>query len=162
MKLIIHDLGENGNRIKIEKDSKLINATGPKAPCIGCFGCWIKTPSKCVLRDRIQDMGKDLATCDELIIISKSIYGGLSFDTKNILDRSISYLLPFFRNINKEQHHTPRYKQQFKLKVIIYNLDEILKEEKKMLEKYIKAVSINFNVSNLEIKFFNNIGELYL
>lgn len=164
MKLIIHDLDSDyfdSNFILEDKD-KVIPAIGTKAPCIGCFGCWIKTPGKCVLKDRIKDMGASLASCSELTIISKSIYGGFDSETKNIVDRSISYILPFFRNINKEQHHKPRYVQRFKLNVIIYNLSEITEDEKELLEKYIKAMSINFNSQSLEIKYCNSVKEITL
>ena len=34
---------------------------GTIRPCTGCFGCWIKTPGRCVLPDPYRDMGAYLA-----------------------------------------------------------------------------------------------------
>ncbi|MEZ4627713.1 MAG: hypothetical protein R2912_06390 [Eubacteriales bacterium] len=120
MKLILHDLSGGLPENMISEVDRVIPAIGPKAPCVGCFGCWVKTPSSCVLRDRIGDMADYLADCSELLIVSKTYVGGLAPDTKNLIDRSIGYVLPFMRTLKlpdengkhrNEQHHMPRYKK---------------------------------------------------
>ena len=163
MKLIIHDLPpkDHISELLTKEDHYILPAKGPKAPCLGCFGCWIKTPANCVLKDRLKDMGAMLANCDELVIISESLYGGFAPDTKNIVDRSISYLLPFFKNINGEMHHVPRYKNSFKFAVYFYNSSEVSNDEHNLLENYINAVSINLNASTTTIHFLDTMEELY-
>jgi hypothetical protein len=162
MKFIIHDLPpEDVSPAAFSgTDDLILPAVGPKAPCIGCFGCWLKTPGKCVLKDRLNDMGKNLALCDELVIVTKCVYGLFSPDTKNVIDRSISYLLPFFRNVRRMQHHVPRYRQQFPLRVLVYNAPALSQEERERFKRYVEAVSINLNVSDCSVSFLNDPGEV--
>ena len=107
MKLIISDVKDLP--IKSDDKNNVINNDGNLHHCIGCFGCWIKTPGKCVIKDNYSNMGQLLSRCDELILISKSTYGGFSPFIKNVLDRSISYISPNFVTRNGEMHHKRRY-----------------------------------------------------
>lgn len=163
MKFIIHDLPleDPATALFTDPANLVIPATGPKAPCKGCFGCWLKTPGKCILKDRIKDMGKNLASCKEFIIVTKCIYGCFAPETKNMIDRSISYLLPFFRNVHHMQHHVPRYKQQFKLEVFVYNSPDLADSERDLFERYVNAVAINMNVTGHDINFLNSASEVF-
>lgn len=49
---------------------------GTIRPCTGCFGCWIKTPGRCVLPDPYRDMGAYLANSGELVLVSRCCFGG--------------------------------------------------------------------------------------
>lgn len=162
MKLIIHDLPSDDIPPPVSDTDLVIPALKSKAPCMGCYGCWLKTPGKCVLKDRLKDMGKNLSSCDELVVIAKCVYGVFAPDVKNVIDRSISYLLPFFRNINRMQHHVPRYKQRFKLSVFIYNAPALTNDERCLLEHYVKAISINFNAAEYQTIFVNDPAEVCL
>lgn len=74
MKLIIHDgkTKEIEKRLKFDKNDVIfIGEDEGIHHCIGCFGCWIKSPGACVIRDHYGDMGKLISECDELIIISQ-------------------------------------------------------------------------------------------
>ena len=99
MNLLIHDL----NRIEVEKfiggndDIKVISNNNSIRNCMGCFGCWIKTPGKCVINDDYQNMGALFGAAENVIVISRCFYGGYSPFVKNVMDRSIPYLLPFFK-----------------------------------------------------------------
>lgn len=54
MNILIHDL-DNDLFVSLfpgtYKDVHIISDNGSIQHCIGCFGCWIKTPGKCVLND---------------------------------------------------------------------------------------------------------------
>jgi multimeric flavodoxin WrbA len=79
-------------------------------PCIGCFGCWLKTPGSCVIRgDDGQAFVERLARSDALVILTKIPYGSFAPSIKQALDRCIPILLPFFKIHEGEMHHVQRY-----------------------------------------------------
>lgn len=157
MKLIIHDLTREQAEKLIPRDSEthVIGDSGTIHPCIGCFGCWVKTPGQCVIRDQYGDMGAFISKCSDVIVISKCCYGGFSPFVKNVFDRSISYIHPYFVIRNKEMHHRPRYKTQFALHVYFYG-DEITAEEKETAKSLVHANSINLNCHVKDVLFQAN------
>lgn len=92
----------------------------PSRSCVGCFGCWTKTPGVCVLKDGLQRLGETLARTDELQIVSRCTYGGYSRTVKAIIDRCIPYVHPCFRMLGGEMHHRLRYDRTIRLRVCLY------------------------------------------
>ena len=46
------------------------------ANCVGCFGCWTKTPGKCVIRDDATWVYPCIAASDTVLYVSRLCYGG--------------------------------------------------------------------------------------
>jgi hypothetical protein len=162
IKVILHDLDTETaeSLFKDVHNVQIFSARKKMAKCRGCFGCWLKTPGLCVMHDGTEFLGKQSAYCDEFIIISKSLYGGFGKEIKSALDRSISFVLPFFEIRNRELHHQARYSKSGKLKAYIYNSGEISDTDKATLADITKANCINMNKSNYEIVFVNDVLEL--
>jgi multimeric flavodoxin WrbA len=161
MKLIMHDLpGTDFNRIapSIHQEDVVIGYTEKIHHCIGCYGCWIKTPGVCVIKDGYENIGQLFSKCDELIVISKCVYGSYSSFIRNVWDRSISYLLPYFVLKNHETHHKKRYKNQFSKTVYFYG--ESTEPERKTAERLIKANAISFDEKNTQVFFYNSFEEI--
>lgn len=79
-------------------------------PCLGCFGCWIRTPGTCVIPgDEGMSFVESMYRVDLVILAGETPYGSFSVPIKTILDRAIPLLLPFFRKYRSEMHHVPRY-----------------------------------------------------
>ena len=97
--------------------------------CRGCFGCWVKKPGECILNDDYKNLGKLLSQTRDIIVISKCTYGSLSPFVKNVVDRTISFVLPSFRYKNKKMFHKPRYYTKPKTTYIIYGSDITQEEE---------------------------------
>lgn len=162
MGIVIHDLDNKQFQTlfpEINKDMYIISDSGSIRNCIGCFGCWIKTPGQCVIKDSYDNMGELLSQADTVIIISKCCYGGYSPFVKNVLERSISYQLPFFKTKNKETHHKPRYKNNLKFRVYFYG-EHISPQEMDTAKSLIKANAVNFHVSDYEISFCKSPSQL--
>ncbi len=162
MKIIIHDLCSTdfeGFGLTTDFDTKVIADNGKIHPCIGCFGCWVKTPGTCVLRDGYENIGELLSVCEELIIISRCIYGSYSPFVRNVLDRSISYMLPYFATINGETHHRNRYDNHVALSVHFYG-EDITEAEKKTAENLVAANSVNFYTKGNQVYFHSGFQKI--
>lgn len=137
----------------------VLSDTGRIRPCIGCFCCWLRTPGRCVIRDGFEHMGALLSEADELLIISRCSFGGFSPFVKNVMDRSIGYLLPYFRIIRGEMHHRIRPKRApLPLRILFYG-ENITEEEKAEAESYVKSVCINLEAELRELRFYESSYE---
>ena len=162
MKVIIHDLSQSdflNLYPNINSEITIISFENEIQKCIGCFGCWLKTPGSCVIQDGYGNIGRLLGESEELIIISRVCYGGFSPFVKNVLDRNIAYILPFFTIRNNQTHHKSRYKNRLKLSVIAYGTD-ITTKEKDTFSKLVIANGINFNTTFSSVCFAGSISEL--
>jgi hypothetical protein len=160
--LILHDLPSEkaeGTLGGLAGQSTVFAAEPSVCACIGCFGCWIKTPGKCVIDDRGQGFAGQFAAHDESMVISRLVYGGFSPSVKAVLDRSIGYILPFFRVVNGEMHHVPRYDKPSVLRCLFYGAD-ITAEDRKIAEKLVAANALNFGIPNFSVGFFPSIEKL--
>lgn len=149
MRLIIHDLTKEqcetaGLNELSEQNNILVDSNGNNHYCIGCFGCWLKTPGRCVIKDEYQEMGEKLSRVDELLIISKSTFGSYSSAVKNVLDRSISYVSPYFVIRKGEMHHRERYHKKLRISAVFYG-DDITEKEKETSRNLVMANAVNLN-----------------
>lgn len=86
--------------------------------CLGCFGCWIKTPGVCVIDDAGRDVAQQYVQSDLVVFMTPVTFGGYSSELKKAVDRLLPNILPFFRRIDGEIHHVPRYDRYPRIVVI--------------------------------------------
>ena len=55
------------------------------APCLGCFGCWTKTPGRCVLRDDAVTIYPRIAKSSRVLYVSAVVFGGYDVPMKTML-----------------------------------------------------------------------------
>lgn len=65
-------------------------------PCQGEFNCWLKTPGKCFQKDDMEVLIPKLAGADVWVFATPVYLGGISGPIKNLIDRIIPTLEPFF------------------------------------------------------------------
>lgn len=61
MNILIHDVNKREfERLfhSISKNNHIISDTGYIKNCVGGFGCWIKTPGTCVIKDGYENLGE--------------------------------------------------------------------------------------------------------
>lgn len=151
--LVLHDLAPNQTQ-ELEKKIKsaVFFAAQPSIkPCIGCFGCWVKTPGQCVLPGRGQEFLPLLAHCDELVIVSRIVFGMTSPDVKAVLDRSIGYMLPYFKIVQGEMHHAQRYEQPVRIRYLFYG--PCSNAEKQTAQQLAAANALNFSAPAYSVQF---------
>ncbi len=81
------------------------------AYCTGCFGCWIKTPGECVIKDYSANISEQIINSDLIICFTPVTFGGYSSILKKALDRIICLFLPYFQKVQGEIHHKKRYER---------------------------------------------------
>lgn len=157
MKLIITDIKDFN--IPVEGEHKVIKPEGDIHTCIGCFGCWIKTPGECVIHDGYSRTGIDLGKCTEVILVSECFYGSVSPFVKTVQDRAISYIHPNFVIRKGEMHHKRRYDNVITLSAYFYG-ENITEEEKDTARKLAEANADNYDGNVKEVRFYKSVEEL--
>jgi len=66
--------------------------------------------------------------------------------------------LPFFRTVNGELHHAPRYNKSPKFIVIGYG-DDITSDEEQTLKELVKGNAINFGCKDYKTYVIKNLSE---
>lgn len=159
-RLFIYDIDEKDEDIfsGVGSDDFLFSASPAVKSCIGCFGCWIKTPGKCVLKDRCSVIPSYISKSSEIIIVTPLLYGGYSSNIKAVLDRSIGYVLPYFQIVSGEMHHKMRYQNPFKLSVYFYG--ECDNEEKDIAQRLVKANAVNLGAGSYDVYFYDSVDSI--
>ena len=156
MNLLIHDLSDEewGEVSDKYEGWKIITDEGNIKPCVGCFGCWVKEPGQCVIKDGYEHMGELIHKADEVVIMSKYTYGGFSSFVKNVLDRSIGYVLPYFEIFEGEMHHKKRYPEEKNITFVFRGID-LSDADKQKAKRYVEAVCRNLHSKIKDIVFEN-------
>lgn len=162
--LLIHDLNSNDSNEIISllpSNSKVLSKEIDTIKgCLGCFNCWLKTPGRCIINDSYTEIPKFIIENGTVIIITEIKYGCYTSYIKNVIDRSIGILLPFFRTANGELHHRPRYNtDNLKLIVIGYG-EDVSADEGQTFKALVKGNAINFCMPDYKTYVTKNISEI--
>ena len=154
MKVIIHDLGTPITELIKAQCDQIVEADGKYAPCQGCFSCWSRHPAACFMKDTLQQVCRIIGQADELVIVTKNLYGGYSAEIKNVLDRSIGTSTPLSTYRGRQMHHTLRYGKHDLWKVIVYG--DITEDEKKTFRYLAERNAINDGYQRSEVVFLTD------
>ena len=158
MKIILHDLDRSYDALVESKCDRMIAADGRYAPCRGCFGCWTRHPAECVMKDKLKQACRIIGQADELVIVTRNLYGEYSAAVKNVLDRSIGTSTPFSIYRGRQMHHTLRYGKHALWKVIVYG--EITEAEKATFRYRAERNAVNDGYARTEVLFLPDLAEL--
>ena len=157
-RLIIYDVPIEHIEQYTNEEDILVNACDIHRYCIGCFGCWLKTPGKCIIKDGFEDMGQRLSQVNEFILISKATFGSYSSAVKNVLDRSIAYVLPFFEIRNGEMHHGERYHNALTISALFYG--DMSETEMQTAQNLVRANAVNLNAALGKVHFVEGMEDV--
>lgn len=65
--------------------------------CLGCFGCWTKTPGKCVIPDDMERILKAYLAADIVVWSFPLYYYGMPSRVKALMDRLLPLNLPYMQ-----------------------------------------------------------------
>lgn len=157
MRIILHDLDEQFNDRFKEKCDAVICADGKYAPCQGCFGCWTKHPAECQMKDKLRQVCRVIGQADELVIVTKNLYGGYSAPVKNVLDRAIGTSTPFSTYRGRQMHHTLRYGKHDLWKVLVYG--DAAEAERDSFRYLAERNRVNHGYARCDVLFLRDSGE---
>ena len=119
--------------------------------CVGCFGCWTKTPGKCVIRDGAVNVYPQIAASDRILYVSKIKYGGYDTVMKTMLERSIPVQQAFIRLLHGETHHVQR--KVVSKEAVIIGYGDISPEEQEIFRLLVDRNAKNMSFESYHIKF---------
>ncbi len=156
MTIVITDI--ESSRLTLPEGCRVVEAVKERAHCAGCFGCWVKTPGECVIKDDISRHGAELSRCSRVVIISRCVYGSYSPGVKRIVDRSLPYVHPNFTTRNGMMRHKRRYGNVFDTEVYFYG--DMTEGEKDTARRFVEAENLNLGCGRVSVRFFGTAEEI--
>ena len=139
------DLGDRADVVSFDLSHMKI------APCVGCFGCWTRTPGKCVIRDDAVKVYPVLAGSDTALYVSRVRYGGYDLVMKTMLERAIPVQQAFIRLLDGETHHVQRAVTPKRAVIVAYGARD--REEEELFRRLVARNAKNMSFQSYEIRF---------
>jgi len=115
--------------------------------CIGCWGCWVKTPGKCIVADGSYDVCREYINSDLALFASPIIMGFTSALLKKAHDKLIPLILPYFEIVQNEFHHLSRYDKYPVIGLLLEKGKDADEEDIKIISDIYRRDAINFKTS---------------
>ena len=87
--------------------------------CVGCFGCWVKTPGECVARDASLEMDHAVINADFVVWAAPLRMGFPAALLKMAMDKHLPLIHPYMVVDQGEAHHLRRYPSSPRLGLLI-------------------------------------------
>jgi multimeric flavodoxin WrbA len=79
--------------------------------CAGDFFCWIRSPGECNVDDDNRVVAAEMMGADLMVLLTPVTFGGYSAHLKRAVDHFLPNISPFFRRVDGETRHRPRYRR---------------------------------------------------
>ena len=107
---------------------------GELAHCMGCFGCWVKTPGKCKMHDGIAHINQASMRSDAVFYLAPVVFGQFSANMTDVINRWLPNMLPFFMvRPDGSTMHPPRYKS-YPAQVFVGYGETVTEEDAQLFE----------------------------
>lgn len=134
------------------KENQYIDLSGMNIRnCVGCFGCWTKTPGKCVIRDDAVKVYPLIAKSNRLIYVSRIDCGSYDITMKTMLERAIPVQQAFIRIHEGETHHVQRDVAEKDAVILAYG--DLSAESRELFSKLVARNARNMCFRHWEIRF---------
>ncbi|MCD6375042.1 MAG: flavodoxin family protein [Caldisericaceae bacterium] len=115
--------------------------------CRGCFGCWVKTPGKCVVADDSHDICCEYINSDFVLFASPVIMGFTSALLKKAHDKLIPLIHPYFELVQNEVHHLSRYDKYPLMGLLLEKGKDTDEKDIEIISDIYRRDAINFKTS---------------
>ena len=119
--------------------------------CVGCFGCWVKTPGRCVIRDDAVGVYPLIAASSRVIYVSRLYCGSYDTVMKTMLERAIPIQQAFLRLYQGETHHVQRRVADKQAVIVAYGARD--REEEEIFRHLVERNAKNMCFQSWKIRF---------
>ena len=112
--------------------------------CTGCFGCWIKTPGQCVVKDDSHQVCRAIIQSDLILWASPLKMGFPSALLKKSKDKIIPLIHPYFEVANNEVHHRARYDRYPLVGLLVAEEKDTDETDLRILSDIFSRAALNF------------------
>ncbi len=110
--------------------------------CRGCFGCWVKTPGRCVIRDDAEEILRAFLEADVAAIASPIVMGLTTALSRRATERLLPLLHPYFEVVECEIHHRARYTRYPRV-VLLHGHEGCDPEDAEIIEALCRRATLN-------------------
>lgn len=121
--------------------------------CTGCWGCWVKTPGECIIRDDMVHVLEGIIQSDLTLFIAKPVLGYVNGTMKMAMDRTIPLVHPYIMLVQNECHHRKRYLKYPRFGLILEDSGDLEPEDRNIIEHLFQRYALNFKS---ELKMFRD------
>jgi multimeric flavodoxin WrbA len=118
--------------------------------CVGCWGCWVKTPGECVARDDSADVCRAVINADFMLLASPVCMGFPSALLKKMVEKLLPLIHPYIVVAQDEAHHRARYDEYPLMGLLLekcgdaHDADEIHPEDVQIITDIFSRTALNF------------------
>lgn len=112
--------------------------------CRGCFGCWTKTPGRCVIRDDGERLARGVLAADVAVLASPATMGFTTALLRRGVERLLPLLHPHMRLVDGEVHHRQRYPHRPRL-ALLHGHEGLDAEDRELLALLYRRMALNLD-----------------
>jgi multimeric flavodoxin WrbA len=127
--------------------------------CIGCFGCWVKTPGECFVADGSGDICREYIKSDLVLFASPVIMGFTSALLKKAHEKLLPIIHPYVELVQGEAHHLARYDKYPLMALLLEKGKDTDEEDIEIISDIYRRDTINLKTSFSFTKLTDNPAE---
>ena len=112
--------------------------------CVGCFGCWVRTPGQCAFDDDGRVIDRQVIAADLVVLASPILMGHVSALLRRANERLLPLLLPYARLVEGECRHFQRYPRRPRLGLLLARADDADDEDVAIIRQTYQMNARNF------------------
>lgn len=129
----------------------------PLRYCIGCWGCWVKTPGQCLSRDASIQIDRAVINSDFTLWAAPLKMGFPGFLLKMALDKHLPLIHPYMEVVHNEAHHLKRYKRYPRLGLLVEKEPDTDQVDLRIVTDILSRTALNFK-SRLEFSLTTEVA----
>jgi multimeric flavodoxin WrbA len=115
--------------------------------CTGCFDCWVKTPGRCPIQDESRQICEAYINSDLVLFASPILMGFTSALLKRVQERLIPLIHPYFKFVDGETHHFPRYNSYPLIALLLEKGQDSDEEDVEIISDIYRRAAINLTTT---------------